>query len=69
MNNVYVDVKCPQCGKIHTLEMTKEQYSQYKSGEGYIQDIFSDWDPSIREMLISGICPNCWNKIFNIVEV
>ena len=65
MNNVYVNVKCPQCGKISTLEMTKEQYEQYKSGDNYIQNIFPNWPPAIREMLITGICPDCWNKMFN----
>jgi len=65
MNNVYVNVKCPQCGKISTLEMTKEQYEQYKSGDNYIQNIFPNWSPAIREMLITGICPDCWDKMFN----
>ena len=65
MNNVYVNVKCPQCGKISTLEMTKEQYEQYKSGDNYIQNIFPNWSPAIREMLITGICPDCWDKMIN----
>ena len=65
MNNVYVNVKCPQCGKISTLEMTKNQYEQYKSGDNYIQNIFPNWSPAIREMLITGICPDCWDKMFN----
>ena len=64
MNNVYVNVKCPQCGKISTLEMTNEQYEQYISGDSYIQNIFPNWSPAIREMLITGICPDCWNKMF-----
>lgn len=69
MDNIrYVNTKCPQCGKISTLEMTEEQYRQYKSGDSYIQDIFPNWSPAIREMLITGICPDCWNKIFSFHE-
>jgi len=69
MNNiVYVDVKCPECGKISTLEMTKEQYNQYVSRDSYIQNIFPNWSPATREMLITGICPDYWNKIFSFCE-
>ena len=65
MNNIkYVNTKCPYCGKTSTLEMTNEQYEQYISGDSYIQNIFPNWSPAIREMLITGICPDCWNKIF-----
>ena len=66
MNNIkYVNTKCPHCGKISTLEMTNEQYEQYISGDSYIQNIFPNWSPAIREMLITGICPDCWDKMFN----
>lgn len=64
----HVNTKCPSCGKVSTLEMTNEQYDKYISGEGYIQDIFSDWPASKREMLITGICPDCWNKMFSFEE-
>lgn len=59
-----VDTKCPHCNKITVLEMTDEQYDEYCLGRKYIQDIFPDWSPGKREMLITGICPDCWNKIF-----
>lgn len=69
MNNIkYVNTKCPHCGKISTLEMTNEQYEQYVSGDSYIQNIFPNWSPATREMLITGICPDCWNKIFSFHE-
>ena len=60
-----VDTKCPHCNKITVLEMTDEQYNEYCLGRKYIQDIFPNWSPGKREMLITGICPDCWNKIFN----
>ena len=60
-----VRTKCPYCNKVTILEMTDEQYDEYCLGHKYIQDIFPDWSPGKREMLITGICPDCWNKIFN----
>ena len=60
-----VQTKCPHCKKITILEMSDQQYDDYVLGQKYIQDIFPDWTPGQREMLITGICPDCWNKIFN----
>ena len=60
-----VNVRCSCCNKLYQLEMTDEQYQKYVSGKGYIQDIFSDWTPGLRELLISRTCQTCWNKIFN----
>lgn len=60
-----VKTKCPHCNKITVLEMTDEQYDDYCLGQKYIQDIFSNWSPDKREMLITGICPDCWKKIFS----
>lgn len=62
------NTKCPECGKITTHVMTDEQHWNYINNYGYIQDIFSDWTPERREMLLTGICEACWNKIFNYEE-
>ena len=56
--------KCQECGKIIKIEMTDDQYNKYISGDDLIQNIFPELSPEIREMLISGTCPDCWNKIF-----
>lgn len=37
-------------------------------GSRDIQDIFPDMDPSYREMFISNICPECWDKMFSDEE-
>ena len=60
----YIDAKCPNCGKITRIDMTDEQYKMYVNGESYIQNIFPNFSPAVREMLITGICPTCWNEIF-----
>lgn len=56
--------KCPKCGTVHVFNVTNEQYNQYVNGESYIQNIFSEYSAEEREMLITGICPDCWKKIF-----
>lgn len=44
--------------------MTFQQYKQWKYGKDLVQNIFPEKKPEIREMLISGICPECWKKMF-----
>ena len=59
-----VSIKCNECGKEYKFDITKEQYNKYTSREGLIQDIFPEISSELREMFISRICPDCWNKIF-----
>ena len=59
-----VKVNCTQCNKEYIFDITLEQYQKYISGEDYIQNIFPEISPSLRELFISGICPDCWLKIF-----
>ena len=62
MEKIYT--KCPICGDEHCFEVTEEQFKKYQSGEDYIQNIFPELSADEREMLITGICPSCWNKMF-----
>lgn len=55
---------CPWCGNINSVEMTDEQYKQYTSGDGLVQRIFPDLSAATREILITGICPKCWDATF-----
>ena len=61
----FIKTKCPECGQVTTHSMSDEQYRQYINNESYIQDIFSDWTPGEREMLMTGICPECWKNLSN----
>lgn len=63
-----VSIKCKECGKEYKFDITEEQYNKYISGEGLIQDIFPEISSELREMFISRICPDCWNKIFKEYE-
>ena len=47
------------------LPITAEQWTRYCSGEGYIQDIFSNLSADEREFIKSGLYPGEWEEIFN----
>jgi len=60
-------VPCRFCGKEKVIEMTYDQYDRlgkFNNGEGQIQDLLPDLPKEIREMFISGMCPECWKKLF-----
>ena len=60
---VYVGCECPFCGKYHDVRVSEADYWNWKGGE-LAQDAFPYLTAEEREFLISGICPDCWNKIF-----
>ena len=60
--------ECPYCHRKHVFTITDEQFNKYANGESYIQTIFPELTAPEREMLITGICEECWNKIFSSEE-
>jgi len=59
-----IKITCPFCGNVHSFSITEEQYVKWKSGEELIQNIFPEIEPKWREMFITGMCPDCWDKCF-----
>jgi hypothetical protein len=56
---------CPECGKRSEVAMTIGQRALWLSPHRpLIQNIFPDWSNDQRELLITGIHPECWAKIF-----
>lgn len=62
-----IKTTCPVCGKETVITVNKDAYEKYQNG-GLVQNCFPELSPEIREMLITGICPTCWDKIMNIGE-
>jgi len=54
---------CPKCGKLQVIEVEGSQYNDWMAGKN-IQIAFPNLTPDQREILMSGICPECWEKIF-----
>lgn len=62
--HVYVyQVPCIWCKKVHEIRLPGYGLYQYNKG-AYVQDAFPELDADMREMLISGTCPDCWEKMF-----
>lgn len=63
---VYVSI-CPKCGNENIVELTLLQitkYHMYLNGKiKYIQDALPSISASEREMFITGLCEECFNKI------
>lgn len=57
---------CPECDKKNYIEISDEQYQRYTEGSELIQKIFPEMNPIQREILVTGICGDCWNKLFPI---
>lgn len=54
---------CPFCGEMHEVPVNEADYWDWQDG-ALVQDAFPYLTADEREMLVSGICPNCWDKMF-----
>lgn len=59
-----VKTTCPICHCDTYLQVDAEEYARWQAGE-LIQVAMPDLDADEREMLISGICPSCWDDMFD----
>ena len=65
--STHLAVDCRLCGEVSHLPCTIEQLQELempRSQRRYVQDIFPDLSVGDRELLISGTCNTCWQKLF-----
>ena len=60
---VCVVTACPFCGRANEVEVNEMDYLDWQDGM-VAQDAFPYLNANEREMLISGICPTCWDGMF-----
>ena len=60
---VCVVTRCPMCGHGNEVEVNEMDYFDWDDGVD-TQIAFPYLSASEREMLITGICPTCWAKMF-----
>jgi len=60
---ITVAVECPLCGCVNFIKVPVEGYLEWQRG-GFIQHALPELSAEEREMLISGICPDCWDNMF-----
>lgn len=54
---------CPICGKVNEVNVKFEDYLRWQGGD-LIQDAFPYLNANDRELLLSGICSKCWDKMY-----
>lgn len=62
-----IETICPFCHKPHTVQVHGKDYHAWQNGE-LAQNAFPYLSANEREMLISGICPTCWDDMFSSEE-
>lgn len=60
-----VSATCIECNKSFTVPMTREQHRRLLENEGNIQDILPEVSEDLRELLISGQCGECFDRLFS----
>ena len=64
MQKINVETYCPMCHTYHYVEVNERDFYAWQSGK-LAQDAFPYLSAEEREMLISGICPECWAEMFS----
>lgn len=55
--------RCFHCGQDGTLLLPDEGIAKYESG-AFVQDAFPELARELREQIISGTHPKCWEEMF-----
>ena len=64
---VIIRTECPRCHCLNHIHTTREQFESWEAGE-LVQNVFPDLDPTDRESLISGLCPECQTFFFGFED-
>lgn len=58
-------IRCCRCGELKTFTVPVKGFDNYMFNRHInIQDAMPGVSPENREMIISQICPKCWNEMF-----
>lgn len=62
-NMIVRTAPCMHCGQTSEIKIPSKAYEAWRRGE-HIQNAWPDASPTVREMLISGTHPECWDELF-----
>ena len=62
MASVLITKACPFCKRRYQNVFDADAYRKWEHGMT-VQDAFPDRSADDREFLITGICPECWDKM------
>lgn len=63
MMTVYATRRCPVCFKTGTIMVNEDELFSYLRGN-YVRDAFKSLTVPLREQIISGVHPECWQEMF-----
>lgn len=63
--NRNMSITCKHCGVEHNVMVNPEHILLWQAGHGFIQDIMHYMDSGERELILSNICSDCWNEMFD----
>lgn len=63
MKKMIITMECVCCGKEHSVECSRNGFTAWRLGD-LCQKAMPELSATEREQLISGICPDCQNKIW-----
>ena len=63
LEKINLEMICPFCGQVHSVEVLETSYVMYKAGE-LAQNAFPYLSRAEREQIISHICIKCQADIF-----
>lgn len=65
---ITLKIKCNICNAEYYIRVKKKDYELYKNSDMHIQDIFPYLTPDERELIISHVCGECFDELFNDIE-
>jgi len=64
VSDTVLAVQCSMCAADHVIFVKMHDYIEWKNGAGFIQDLMHYLSNGDRELLISGICGQCFDSMF-----
>lgn len=64
LRNDSLNAQCRMCGMTYSIMYNREDMISWLAGEGFIQDLLPYLSTGERELLISGTCSDCFDKLF-----
>ena len=61
-------ITCPYCHKKYIVNVEEQDYRDWTYKQRLAQKCFPYLSSAERELLISGTCKECWNKMFKPFE-
>jgi hypothetical protein len=62
---ISIDRECPNCRKVTVLVVSGKSFLSWDMGRGvHVQDAFPELDDGQREVLVTGLCPDCSDELF-----